>query len=124
MKTLNQKKISLPKIAVLATGLTAAILVATMGPTTAQAEPAFGGACTKCHAPGGSVTATPSSATLAPGAAYTVAIAITTTNTGRSGYAIYNSDATGTVGTTVTTSGLGAATTYSAAMTAPATAGT
>jgi hypothetical protein len=36
LKTLNQKKISLPKIAVLATGLTAAILVATMGPTTAQ----------------------------------------------------------------------------------------
>jgi hypothetical protein len=117
LKTLKLKKLSLPKIAVLATGLTVAVLVGTTSVTSAQAEPGYGGACTSCHAAGGSVSATPSSATLAPGAAYTVAIAVTTSNTGNTGYAIYSSDAAGTLGLAVTTGGPGTATTFSAAMT-------
>jgi hypothetical protein len=119
----NLKKMSVPKMAVLATGLTAAVAVALMGPSAAQATPTQG-TCTGCHTAGGSVTAKPSSATPAAGAAYTVAIAVTTTNSGNTGYAIYSSDATGTVGTRVTTGGPGSATTYSAAMTAPTAAGT
>jgi len=71
-------KMTVPKIAVLATGLTAAVMVATINPApVAQASPDYASACTECHTAGGSVAATPSSATLAPGAAYTVALAFT-----------------------------------------------
>jgi hypothetical protein len=77
MKIISLKKMSIPKIAVLATGAVAALLVATIGPAPAQASPGYASACTTCHALGGSVTATPSSATVAPGAAYTVALTFT-----------------------------------------------
>ena len=119
MKTLNLKKLSLSKIAVLATGLTAAVLVATMSPQAAQATPDEQTACTGCHTAGGAVTASPSSATPAASAAYTVAIVFTSTASGNSGYWI--SDASGT---TSVTGGPAAGNTFSAAMTAPAAAGT
>src|SRR5450631_2569754 len=77
MKIISLKKMSIPKIAVLATGSIAALLVATVGQAPAQASPSYATACSACHALGGSVTATPSSATVAPGAAYTVALVFT-----------------------------------------------
>ena len=119
MKTLHLKKLSVSKIVVLATGLTAAVLVATMSPQAAQATPDEQSACTGCHTAGGAVTASPSSATPPASAAYTVAITFTSTATGNSGYWI--SDASGT---TNVTGGPAAGNTFSAAMTAPAAAGT
>ena len=77
MKIISLKKMSIPKIAVLATGAVAALLVATIGPAPAQASPSYASACTDCHTAGGSVAAKPSSATLVPGAAYTVALTFT-----------------------------------------------
>src|SRR5450631_3362241 len=68
---------SLPKIAVLATGAIAALLVTTVGQAPAQAHPSYASTCVPCHDAGGSVAATPSSATLAPGAPYTVALVFT-----------------------------------------------
>ena len=93
MKTLNIKKLSISKVMVLATGLTAAILVATMSPMAAQATPDEQSACTGCHTAGGTVTATPSDAAPAASADYSVAIAFTSSATGNSGYWI--SDSTG-----------------------------
>ena len=86
MKTFKLQKMNIPKVAVLATSLTGAIAVALMGPSTAQALPTYASACTGCHAAGGSVSATPSTATPAAGAAYAVAIAITATGSGNSGF--------------------------------------
>jgi len=69
------KRISLPKVAVLATGLTAAILVAMMGPSTAQAYPSEQSKCSACHsAASGPVTAIPSATTMAANTAYTVLV--------------------------------------------------
>ena len=117
MKIYKMKKMSLPKVAVLATGLTAAVLVGTMSPQAANATPSRGTTCSMCHPIGGSVTATPSSATVAANAAYTVAIVLTTTATGNSGYSITGNGMTPILGNPV------AGTTHSAAMTAPAAAG-
>jgi hypothetical protein len=112
LKTLNVKKLNLPKIAVLATGLTAAVVVATMNlAPTAQAYPTKATACTQCHTAGGSVTAAPSSATVAPGAVYTVALAFTGGST-PVGYWISGNSAN------ITASDAGPA-----SMTAPAAAG-
>src|SRR5471032_751509 len=77
LKIYSLKRNAIPKIAVLVTGLTAAVLVATINPTPAQAHVGYTEACDSCHDAGGSVTATPSSATVAPGATYTVALAFT-----------------------------------------------
>ena len=102
---------NIPKVAVLAAGLTAAVVAVTMTTAPAQASPGYASACTDCHTAGGSVAATPSSATLAPGAAYTVALAF---NGGSSpvGYWISGN------GASVTASNAGPA-----SMTAPAAAG-
>jgi len=112
MKIYNLKKLSIPKVAVLATGLAAGVMVVTINPSPAQAFPSQTQACTGCHAAGGSVTATPSNAALAPGAAYTVALAFTGGAGGSVGYWI--SGEGGNVNGSSTT----------AAMTAPAAAGT
>jgi hypothetical protein len=109
---------SLPKIAVLATGAVAALLVATVGQAPAQAFPTSGVTCTTCHTAGGSVTAIPSNATPAAGAAYTVAIALTNTATGNSGFNI------SLAGVSVTTGGPAAGKTFTANLTAPSAAGT
>jgi len=106
------KKMSIPKAAVLATGLTAAVLVAMLGPSAAQANPSKQAACTGCHSAGGSVTATPASATQAPSASYKVALAYTG-GTSPNGFWISGNgvNVTGSSATTAT-------------MTAPAAAGT
>jgi hypothetical protein len=101
---------SIPKIAVLATGLAAAILVGTNNAQPAQASPSEAANCVPCHAAGGSLVATPSLATVAPGASYTVALAFTG-GTGAAGSWITGN------GASVTGSGT------SATMTAPAVAG-
>ena len=78
MRTYSLKRNAIAKIAVLATGLSVALLAATINPApTAQAYPSKASTCTNCHDAGGTASATPSSATLAPGAAYTVAIGFT-----------------------------------------------
>ncbi len=105
------KRMSIPKLAVLATGLTAAMLAVTMTPHAAQAMPTYGTGCTGCHTAGGSVTATPSVTSLAPGAAYTVALRFTG-GSSPVGYAITGN------GANVTASNAGPA-----SMTAPAAVG-
>jgi serine protease len=112
LKIYSLKRSTIPKIAVLATGLTAAILVATINPAPAQAQPYKQTACTECHTAGGSVSATPSSPTLAPSVAYTVAL-VFTGGTSPDGYWISGN------GVSVNASNAGPA-----PMTAPATAGT
>src|SRR5450631_3080080 len=129
VRMFNLKKMSIPKVAVLATGLTAAVLAAMLGPSAAQATPTKQANCTGCHGSGsvsGTVTAKPSTATLSTGAAYTVLVTPPATPAGaNTGFWIANSDATGATGTTTgVTGGPGSASTYTAAMTAPATAGT
>ena len=115
----------------LVTGLTAAILVATIDPTPAQAFPNKQQDCTGCHGSGavaGIVKATPSTTTPAAGAAYTVLVTAPVNATGEdTGYWIANSTAAGATGTTTGVyggySGTMAAT-YTAPMTAPAAVGT
>ncbi|MEP7194068.1 MAG: hypothetical protein ABI903_14525, partial [Actinomycetota bacterium] len=113
---------SLPKIAVLATGLTAALLAATITPQAAQAFPSKAQDCSNCHAAGGSTTAAPSTLTPAAGATYTVAITLAANPAGgNSGYAIVP------VAPAVEKTNGGnssAALSYTATMTAPAAAGT
>ena len=77
LRIVSLKRKTIPKLAVLAAGLIAAVVSVTMTTAPAQASPGYASACTDCHTAGGSVAATPSSATLAPGAAYTVALAFT-----------------------------------------------
>ena len=124
-------KMSIPKFAVLATGLAAAVMVATINPAPAQAFPNKQQDCTGCHGSGtvyGTVTAVPSMMTQAAGAAYTVLVtAPANAAGGDTGFWIANSTATGTTGTTTGVYGGYAGTsaaTYTAAMTAPAAAGT
>ena len=107
------KKMSIPKAAVLATGLTAAVLVAMLGPSAATASPSKQSNCTGCHNAGGSVKATPASATQAPNASYKVALAYTGGDGSANGFWISGNgvNVTGSSATTAT-------------MTAPAAAGT
>jgi hypothetical protein len=72
MKILSLKKMTIPKVAVLATGVTAALVMITVAPMTAQAKPGYTQDCTGCHGSGLSLTATPSTATPLSGATYTV----------------------------------------------------
>src|SRR5450759_2498033 len=70
LKIFSLKRKSIPKVAVLATALAVGFMAATVDMRPAQANPSNPGSpnCTQCHTLGGSVTATPSSATMAPGA--------------------------------------------------------
>ena len=69
MRIISLKTMGKPKIAVLAIGLTTAVLVATINPAVnAQATPSRGATCVECHSSGATVKATPSSTTLAPAA--------------------------------------------------------
>ena len=111
LRIYNLKRRTMPKIAVLATGLAAAVLLVTINPIAAQAFPNKGTGCTGCHTAGGSVTATPSKVSVAPSAAYTVALAFTGGST-PVGYAITGN------GANVNASNAGPA-----SMTAPAAAG-
>src|SRR5665647_3629626 len=113
LRIFSLKPKMIPKIAVLATGLAIAMMAATIHPApTAQASPSYASACDERHTAGGSVTAIPSSATPAPGAAYTVALAFTG-GTSPSGFWISGN------GVSVTGSSA-----TSASMSAPAVAGT
>jgi hypothetical protein len=118
VRTLNLKKMSIPKIAVLATGAAAALLAATISPAPiAQAYPTPPqSACTGCHTSGGSVSATPSIATPAPGAPYTVTLAFTGGAGGNTGYWI-SGNSENIIGSAATGS------TRTQAMSAPAAAG-
>src|SRR5450759_4906852 len=131
LKIYSVKRKTIPKIAVLATGLTVAILAATIHPTPAQAFPNKQAECTTCHGSGtvaGMTTAMPSTSTPAAGAAYTVAITISANaSAGDTGYWIANSTAAGVTGTTTGVyggyNGTGALS-YTAPMTAPTAVGT
>ena len=83
--------------------------------------------CSSCHSgtPSGTVTAVPSSATLAPGANYSVAISIGLSSSGKTGYWIANSDGAATTGTTTGVfGGPGSGASWNPTMKAPATPGT
>jgi len=130
LKIYSLKRNAIPKLAVLATGLTAAILVATINPVPAQAYPNKQKDCTGCHGSGvvaGTVTAVPSTTTPAAAAAYTVLVTPPATAAGDTGFWIANSDAAGVTGATTGVyggySGTAAAT-YTATMAAPAASGT
>jgi|GEM_PF-1728358 len=124
---------SIAKVAVLAAGLAAAVLVATINPPPAQAFPSKQQDCTNCHGvgtPAGTVNAVPSTTTPVAGATYTVLVtepANAADPTSDTGYWIANSTAAGVTGTTtgVYAGADGtAAATRTATMTAPAAAGT
>ena len=105
----------------------AAAALAAVAASPAHATPSRNTACTSCHtgAASGTVTATPSTSTPAPGASYTVAISIGLTASGTTGYHIAQTDAAGTATTWVAVYGGPASqTAWTATMTAPATAGT
>jgi PKD repeat protein len=112
---------TIPKIAVLATGLVAAVVVATINPVPAQAFPTKAANCSGCHAVGGSTTAVPSTLNPAAGATYTVAITLAANPAGgNSGYAIVPvAPAVEKTNGGNTSSALS----YSATMTAPTAAG-
>jgi len=113
LKTQYLKKMSIPKVTVLATGMAVALLAATMSPQAATASPSQASDCSACHPAGGSLTATPSGTSIAGGAAYTVALAYTGGTGSPAGFWISGNGASVT-GSSAT----------SAAMTAPAAAGT
>ena len=52
VKIYNLKKLSIPKVAVLATGLASGVMVVTINPAPASALPSQTAACTGCHAGG------------------------------------------------------------------------
>ena len=132
MRIASLKRKTIPKVAVLVMGLTAAVLVATINPAPAQAYPSRVAECIQCHGTGavaGTVTAVPSTTTPAAGATYTVLITppANAATTGNSGFWIANSTAAGVTGTTTGVYGGDVSpkpATYTATMTAPAAAGT
>ena len=125
MRVISLKNMSIPKVAVLATGAAAALLVATINPApVAQAFPSRNANCANCHTASTSVatTAAPSTTTPVGGASYTVAITLAANPTGgNSGYAILPV----TAGTGTTNGGdVGPDLSFTATMAAPAAAGT
>jgi IPT/TIG domain len=125
LKIYSVKRKTIPKIAVLATGLAVAILAATIHPTPAQAyssNPPLS-SCAGCHSGGvitAGTTATAPTTPLAPGASYSVTVTpVANPAGGMSGYAIVPvAPATGS------TNGTGTSLSYTATMIAPASAGT
>jgi Fibronectin type III domain len=145
LKIYSLKRMTIPKIAVLATGLTAAILAATISPQAAQATPSEQAVCTGCHgagsAPGFMQITLLGLPTMAPSTDYAIKIDMATnSNNGNSGWWIANSDAEGVTGTTASVcrtsgstpapaaplcyGGPAGSTTFFPSMTSPATAGT
>ena len=72
MKIFSLKRMTIPKVAVLGTALVAGLVMAAIAPNVAQAKPGYTQDCTGCHSSGLVITATPSTATPASGATYTV----------------------------------------------------
>ena len=123
MRIYSLKRMTIPKVAVLATALAVGLLVATTDMRPAQAFPRAA-SCAACHgaATAGTVTAAPSTATPVAGATYTVAITLTANPLGGiTGYGIV--PVTAGTGSTFG-GGSSAALAYTATMTAPAAAGT
>jgi predicted CXXCH cytochrome family protein len=124
MRIFRLSRLSLPKIAVLLTGLTAAILAVAVSPQAAHAYPSRAQNCANCHtgSTSAATTATPSTTTPVAGATYTVAITLAANPTGgNSGYAIVPV----APDTQKTNAGnAGSLLSYTATMTAPATGGT
>lgn len=100
-----------------------ALAVVVVGAKPAQAVPSYKSTCSTCHSatPSGSVTGAPSKTTLAPGEAYTVAVAVGLSASGQAGWWIANNDAA-TPGVSIF--GGPGASPFTANMTAPASAGT
>src|SRR5450759_769541 len=125
LKIYSVKRKTIPKIAVLATGLAVAILAATIHPAPAQAystNPPLS-SCAGCHSGGvitAGTTATAPTTSLAPSASYSVTVTpVANPAGGMSGYAIVPvAPATGTA------RGTGTSLSYTATMIAPASAGT
>jgi hypothetical protein len=125
LKIVSLKKMSIPKVAVLVTGLAAAVMVATINPApVAQAyssNPPLK-SCAGCHS-GGIITAGTTAtapATVAPSASYSVTVTpVVNPAGGMSGYSIVPvAPATGSTNAT------GSSASYTATMIAPAAAGT
>jgi hypothetical protein len=109
----------------------AAVIVGVIAAKPADAFPSKAKDCADCHGTGGydaTVTATPSSSGVAPGATYTVAITISENPNGafNTGYWVANSDVNGVTGTSTGVYGgdTGTQQTHTATMTAPTTPGT
>jgi IPT/TIG domain len=113
LKIYSLKKQNIPKLAVLATGLAVAAIVATVQAIPAEAHVGYTQNCDGCHSAGGSVTATPSVATPASGATYTVALRYTGGSGSNNGFWISGNGVNVTGGSST-----------SASMKAPAAAGT
>jgi len=129
MRTTALPTSSVTKMAVLAAALAGGLGLSSLDAGPAVATPSRARECTACHGPGsvgGTVTARPSAATLAPGGSYTVAIAPPQNrNGGQAGFWIANSNAAGATGSsTGVTGGPSSVATFTARMTAPATPGT
>jgi hypothetical protein len=118
------KKTGIALAAVTATVMAVAALFAFATARPASALPSYTQTCSNCHSstPVGSVTATPSTTTPAPGAAYTVDIGISLSASGNTGYRIVGANA-GTANPGVS-GGPSSNASYTAHMTAPAAAGT
>ncbi len=122
------------KTNILVWALAAVLAAAVAGVIAARPADAFPNKqkdCAACHGSGGyaaTVTATPNSSTVAPGATYTVAITISENPNGtfKTGYWIADSDASGSTGTTTGVYGgdTSAQQSHTATMTAPSTPGT
>jgi hypothetical protein len=116
-----------PASILLVLAIAAAALLAVVLAGPASATPSKTTVCTGCHsgAASGTVTATPSTATPAAGAAYTVAISNGLSSSGNTGYHVAQTDAAGAATTWLTVYGGPAAqTSWTAGMTAPAAPGT
>ena len=75
--------------------IAAALLFAAAAPRAANALPSYKTVCSNCHsaAPVGAVTATPSTTSLTPSEAYTVAVAVNLGSSGKTGFWITSGDA-------------------------------
>jgi mono/diheme cytochrome c family protein len=113
LKIYSLKKQNIPKLAVLATSLAVAAMAATIQAMPADAHVGYTQNCNGCHSAGGSVTATPSVATPASGATYTVALRYTGGSGSNNGFWISGNGVNVTGGSST-----------SASMKAPAAAGT
>jgi hypothetical protein len=108
----------------------AAVIAGVVKARPVEAKPNQQKDCASCHGDGtyaATVTATPSAATVAPGAGYSVALAISENPNGvfNTGYWVANSTAAGATGTSVTYGGnTGTTQTYTVNMTAPSAPGT
>ena len=100
-----------------------ALTVVMVGAKPAQALPSYKSTCTGCHSTAavGSVTATPSKTSLAPGEANTVNVGVALSASGQSGYWISNNDASTPA---VSIAGGPGSSPFTASMKAPAAAGT